>query len=651
MKGSARNPQALLSSLEERLTQHVNNRREIQTQAQGTHARTAREADPTAISFSEDVRRSFSTTEKRIGSLIDLLNDRVARQEIRGADFLMRQVQYKLSTLETYEVQYTAAAKACRLTAVSVTVPVSFSPGNINFNNPSDVIRMFMCAAEQLKGHLNKNREAVNRVLARLDEINDAQSEAEKRINGKLEPLFRQETERLQNAANFIRANIGSGNLAKLESAMDHAMDVLLVKQQYFLCSQNMGQPGTILDLTVKRDLCLEYLNPGGWRPVNVSATLPSEECVSISFGLFEKGEASTLREHNVLFNAEMNIWENGNSESNSRAYTTTFIFGSTEPICFCGEFRQGTKYFLKVRVEKDGAFSKWSDVFELIPSHGPMFGQFQNSGFVPQPPLHQSSTNRFGSMTHTPPSGFGPQQSAVFTSHTPPHQQSNIHGSGPHQLPAPTTNAPGSTSNTPGTSGNITNSGNGMNTQASTSLADFQKCAWKKCPAEVSDDKKYALGPINPRIATFEGNWRCDSVVIGNTQLPLNQEVTWHVKLLSFDNSAICVGVAPSDINQNGDDNQSECGWYLMCCNSTLHSGPPQNLEGKKYGPRKEEDEEYVKKGDTVGVVMDTTKGELSFVLEGVNLGVAFEGIPLDKPLVPCVLLVPNESSVELII
>ena len=40
------------------------------------------------------------------------------------------------------------------------------------------------------------------------------------------------------------------------------------------------------------------------------------------------------------------------------------------------------------------------------------------------------------------------------------------------------------------------------------------------------------------------------------------------------------------------------------------------------------------------MGVVMDTAKGELSFVLSGVSLGVAYEGIPLDKPLVPCVLL-----------
>ena len=45
----------------------------------------------------------------------------------------------------------------------------------------------------------------------------------------------------------------------------------------------------------------------------------------------------------------------------------------------------------------------------------------------------------------------------------------------------------------------------------------------------------------------------------------------------------------------------------------------------------------------------MDTTKGELSFFVNGVNLGVAFDGIPLDKPLVPCVILQYEGDSVEL--
>ena len=47
----------------------------------------------------------------------------------------------------------------------------------------------------------------------------------------------------------------------------------------------------------------------------------------------------------------------------------------------------------------------------------------------------------------------------------------------------------------------------------------------------------------------------------------------------------------------------------------------------------------------------MDTTKCELSFALNGVNLGIAYERIPLDKPLVPCALLHHKGDSVELVI
>ena len=50
---------------------------------------------------------------------------------------------------------------------------------------------------------------------------------------------------------------------------------------------------------------------------------------------------------------------------------------------------------------------------------------------------------------------------------------------------------------------------------------------------------------------------------------------------------------------------------------------------------------------GDSVGVVMDTAKGELSFAVGGADHGVAYERIPLDKPLVPCVLLLWNGDSV----
>ena len=181
--------------------------------------------------------------------------------------------------------------------------------------------------------------------------------------------------------------------------------------------------------------------------------------------------------------------------------------------------------------------------------------------------------------------------------------------------------------------------------------VPEFSECVWEKCPGFVEEERKYSVDAKNSRIATMIGD--CNfCTIIGNTPLPLNKVTSWSIKVLkSKYNSGgnICIGVAPSNINQNI-SNYDNCGWYFRCYCSQLYSGPPNNYYGKEYGPRKG-DGQYVHTGDSVGVVMDTTKGDLSFVLNGVNLGVAFEGIPLDKPLVPCVLLYLEGDSVELLI
>ena len=157
----------------------------------------------------------------------------------------------------------------------------------------------------------------------------------------------------------------------------------------------------------------------------------------------------------------------------------------------------------------------------------------------------------------------------------------------------------------------------------------------------------------MNPKITTKINDDWCWSTIIGNTPIPQNKVTSWNIKILKSkcnNGNGICVGVALYDVSQNEDDILKKCGWYFGCYASQLWSGPPHSCWQKMYGPRKESGK-YVHTGDSVGVVMDTAKGELSFVVNGVNLGVAFDGIPLDKPLVPCVLLWYQGDSVELII
>ena len=140
---------------------------------------------------------------------------------------------------------------------------------------------------------------------------------------------------------------------------------------------------------------------------------------------------------------------------------------------------------------------------------------------------------------------------------------------------------------------------------------------------------------------------------IVGTTAFPLKKITPCDVNIRKSrcnDGSGILVGVAPSDISQNYPDASTKCGWYFYCFTPSLWSGPPEFYDGKPYGPCKKEGE-CVHTGDVITIVMDTTKGELSFIIAGMNQGVAFDGIPLNKPLVPCVLLCNEGDSIEFLI
>ena len=79
------------------------------------------------------------------------------------------------------------------------------------------------------------------------------------------------------------------------------------------------------------------------------------------------------------------------------------------------------------------------------------------------------------------------------------------------------------------------------------------------------------------------------------------------------------------------------------------LCSGPPHKFNERPYGPSTRKNGEYGLPGNSVNVVMNPRRAELSFIIDDKNYGPAYEGIPLDKPLVPCVLLLWKNNSVEL--
>ena len=193
--------------------------------------------------------------------------------------------------------------------------------------------------------------------------------------------------------------------------------------------------------------------------------------------------------------------------------------------------------------------------------------------------------------------------------------------------------------------------------------LPDFSECVWGFCynerGREISKEKRSSARSLidsnNPRVATCS-TYDDTFDVVGSVMLQPNKVTSWNINILSLakpedveDNNKLLIGVSP--VYRKGEENFERWdrnGWYLECMTSVLKSGRPHRINGKEYGPRKEVGE-YVHAGDTVGVVMDMTTGELSFVLDGMNLGVAYEGIPLDRPLAPSIVLTRFGDSVEL--
>ena len=167
----------------------------------------------------------------------------------------------------------------------------------------------------------------------------------------------------------------------------------------------------------------------------------------------------------------------------------------------------------------------------------------------------------------------------------------------------------------------------------------------WKGCSYSVSAKKRY----IVDRVATFTGEGTYGTV-IGNTPILQGTVTSWAVKVVKSRNNNgdwIWVGVAPSDVDQNADENPGKCGWYLYCYDVTLYSGPPHNYSKKEFYKKKKN----AKNGSEVGITLDLTEyaGKMSFSLDGKDLGVGFIGIPLDRPLVPSAILRWTDDTVEI--
>ncbi len=84
-----------------------------------------------------------------------------------------------------------------------------------------------------------------------------------------------------------------------------------------------------------------------------------------------------------------------------------------------------------------------------------------------------------------------------------------------------------------------------------------------------------------------------------------------------------LLVGMAPKPLFEREGNNFKTCGWYMYCAEGTLYS---QDGEGNNTYIV---DQACNANGTVIGVQLEN--GELSFSLNGVDMGVAFRGLPVD--------------------
>lgn len=184
----------------------------------------------------------------------------------------------------------------------------------------------------------------------------------------------------------------------------------------------------------------------------------------------------------------------------------------------------------------------------------------------------------------------------------------------------------------------------------------------WESAPKYVNSSGGTYEGAFRPNgIATFADSRnrivQSASVSAGSRRVtaigtePLGRGLVsvFFIRVISTKaaDNGTSVGVAPIDTpivpNQ---ETRDKYGWYMNFFNTRLFSGPPQRFSAVNYGNRND-----IRNGDIIRVKFDATGplGVLSFAINGVDLGVAYRDIPLDKEVAPAVFIYGTRETIEL--
>ena len=171
--------------------------------------------------------------------------------------------------------------------------------------------------------------------------------------------------------------------------------------------------------------------------------------------------------------------------------------------------------------------------------------------------------------------------------------------------------------------------------------------CVWARPPEGTAPERIYEL--LGRRTARKLGEDGRTTTVTAPATLPPNANLTWDVtveKAHQNRGKGVYVGVAPYDVDPNT-ANQKMCGWYVYCFNQTLWSGPPFGYRSRRFD------------GTTGGsfqgevrLLFNSTRRPATLSVKMKNsptFYVAYKNIPMDKPLVPAVVIEYVDTTVSI--
>lgn len=149
----------LLCLLEERLTRHDNNRKEVQEQLQERCNKIIEETNSFEEKITKELQESFNLVEERILGHIEKFNNNNEGQNDNSD--LIKQAQKVLSTRVKYEIEHSTKAKSF---IESYRIKAGEEKNNMEMENENDIESII----SRLQEHLDEIHESVISVQGEL---------------------------------------------------------------------------------------------------------------------------------------------------------------------------------------------------------------------------------------------------------------------------------------------------------------------------------------------------------------------------------------------------------------------------------------------------------------------------------------------------